>query len=67
MLVKLLKYLQGYVRIKVEGYSPERFLNLCNVHKILIWGIDSQNLIYEMYVRAGDFKKIVRSVETRFL
>mgnify|MGYP003291775168 FL=1 len=58
MLVKLLKYLQGYVRIKVEGYSPERFLNLCNVHKILIWGIDSQNLICEMYVGARDFKKL---------
>ena len=30
-------YLQGYVKIKVEGYSPERLLNLCNVHKILLW------------------------------
>ena len=58
MLVKLLKCLQGYVKIKVEGYSPERFLNLCNVHKILIWGIDSQNSIWEMYVSAKDFKKL---------
>ena len=37
MLIKiLLKYILGYVRIAVEGYYIERFINICTTNKILI-------------------------------
>ena len=40
MLIKILiKYLLGYVRISIEGYYIERFINLCTTNKILIWNL----------------------------
>ena len=37
MLIKILiKYLLGYVRISIEGYYIERFINLCTTNKILL-------------------------------
>ncbi len=70
MLVRLIKYLRGYVKIKVEGYSPERFLNLCNAHKILLWGVENKGLAYEMYVSVKDYRKmrpIVRKTRTKII
>ncbi len=58
MLIKLLKYLRGYVKIRVEGYSPERFLNLCNANQILLWGVENHELTYEMFVSIKDYKKM---------
>ena len=70
MLVRLFKYLRGYVKIRVEGYSPERLLNLCNAHKILLWGVENQELIYEMYVSIKDYKRmrpLVRKTRTKII
>ena len=70
MLVRVFKYLQGYVRIRVEGYSPERLLNLCNAHKILLWGVENQELIYEMYVSVKDYKRmrpLVKKTRTKII
>ena len=40
MIIKiLLQYLLGYVRISVEGYYIERFINICTTSKILIWNL----------------------------
>ena len=37
MIENGMRYLRGYVKIQIQGYSPERFLNLCSYHHILIW------------------------------
>ena len=61
MLVKiLLKYIMGYVRIKVEGYYIERFINICTINKVLIWNLKRTKGI-ELYFNVGvqDFYKIV--------
>lgn len=58
MLTKLLKNLRGYVKIKIEGYSPERFLNLCNANHILVWGIEKKEQSFELYVGVRDYKKL---------
>lgn len=58
MLTKLLKYLHGYVKVKIEGYSPERLLNLCNANQILVWGIVKKKQTYEMCVSINDYKKL---------
>ncbi len=40
MLFKvILNYLIGYVRISIEGYYIERFINICRNHKITIWNL----------------------------
>ena len=29
MLLSVIKYFRGYVHVVLDGYAPERFLNLC--------------------------------------
>lgn len=39
-MIGLFRFFRGYLRIKVWGYSPERFMNLCCNHNILLWDIE---------------------------
>ncbi len=57
----LIRLILGYVRIEVEGYFIERFINLCNNKKILIWNLKREKNV-KMYLNIGisDFKKISR-------
>ena len=60
MLIKLLvRLLLGYVRIEVEGYYIERFINICTNNKILIWNLKREKGV-KLYLNIGinDFKKI---------
>ena len=58
MFVSLLRYLQGYLKIRVTGYSPERFLNLCKNKKIDVWGLESAYNAYVMYIKISGFRKL---------
>ena len=65
---RILRFLRGYVKIRINGYSPERFLNLCSHHQIDIWGLQPCKNSYEMYVKLKDFRKIrpiVRKTRTK--
>ena len=50
--------MKGYVKVRVEGYSPERFLNMCSFHGIYIWGLSPVGNAYEMYMTVSGFKKL---------
>ena len=68
MLTSILKYLKGYVVIRLSGYSPERFLNLCSHHHIVLWGIRSVGVEYEMCISLSGFRKLrplVRKTKTK--
>lgn len=39
MILSVIKYFKGYVYVRLSGYAPERFLNLCGSHDILIWNL----------------------------
>lgn len=39
MLLSMLKFLRGFLRVTLTGSSPERFLNLCIRRDILIWNL----------------------------
>ncbi|MDE6313002.1 MAG: sporulation protein YqfD [Lachnospiraceae bacterium] len=54
----LFKFLRGYVRIRLTGGSPERFLNLCSKNSILIWNIMPKDHSYEMYLSVPAFRKL---------
>lgn len=65
---QLTNQLQGYLRIRITGYSPERFLNLCKNKEIEIWGLEAKNNAYEMYMTVKGFrelKPILRKTRTR--
>ena len=57
----LLKYILGYVRITVEGYYIERFINICTTSKILIWNLKRERGI-KLYLNIGiqDYYKAVK-------
>lgn len=67
-MLQLIRFLKGYVRIRVTGYSPERFINLCGNHNILLWDIQNQGSFYTMSVSLKAFwqlRKITRKTGTR--
>lgn len=67
-MVTFLKYLKGYVLIKVWGFSPERFINLCGNREILLWNIRKEGDVYYMYISLRNFYKlrtIVKKTGTR--
>lgn len=68
MLISLLRYIQGYLKIRVTGYSPERFLNLCKNKKIDVWGLEAGHNAYDMYIKVSGFRKlkpILRKTQTK--
>lgn len=58
MIWSMIRYIKGYLLIRVEGYSPERFLNACSHRGIELWGLRSAGGAYEMYMTLKDFRKI---------
>lgn len=68
MLTNLLKFIKGYVVIRLSGYSPERFLNLCSYHQIVLWGLHPSGLNYEMCVSLNGLRRLrplVRKTKTK--
>ncbi len=55
----LIRLILGYVRIEVEGYYIERFINICQSKKILIWNLKREKGV-KLYLNIGiqDFKKL---------
>ena len=62
MLLKILfSYLLGYLKISVEGYYIERFINICKTNNITIWNLKrNENIELELNVRISEFKKICK-------
>ena len=60
MFIKiLLNYILGYVRITVEGYYIERFINICRNNKIIIWNLKRDKSVQlNLNIGIKDFKKI---------
>ena len=67
-MVKIIRWLKGYVKIKVTGYAPERFMNLCTNAGIGLWMVAGYGGYYEMYMSLSDFftiRKIARKTKTK--
>ena len=68
MLIAVLQYISGYLRIRVEGYSPERFINLCSYHGIYLWNLKPCGHAYEMNISVRGFrelKPVIRKTRTK--
>ncbi|MFR5683416.1 MAG: sporulation protein YqfD [Clostridia bacterium] len=60
MLIKIfVKIILGYVKIEVEGYYIERFINICMAKKIFLWNVKREKSTI-MYANIGidDFKRL---------
>lgn len=58
LLISFFKFLKGYVRIRLVGGSPERFLNLCSKNEIIIWQIVRHGDNYDMYLSVPAFRQL---------
>ena len=58
MLLSIIRFFRGYIKIRVSGYSPERFLNACSHKGIYLWGLSPVRGAYEMYTDAKSLKKM---------
>lgn len=70
MLIRIIRYLKGYVKVRLSGYSPERFLNLCSKQRIFIWDLQNVGLEYEMYMSLKSFRKmrpIIKKTKSRLV
>lgn len=58
LLEKLFLYLQGYLILSLQGFSKERFINLCKNKEIEIIQIFLINDIWYCKIKCRDYKKI---------
>lgn len=68
MIKQIVNQLRGYVKIRISGYSPERFLNLCKHKEIEMWGLEAKGNAYEMHMTVSGFRKlkpIVKKTRTK--
>lgn len=57
-MLQFIQYLKGYVCIRVWGYSPERFMNLCSNHDIFLWNIKNCGEYYTMCITVSGFRRL---------
>lgn len=58
MLLSMVKYFKGYVYVRLTGYAPERFLNLCGNRNILIWNLKPCEEGYEFCISVDGFREL---------
>ncbi len=62
MFIKIIfNYIIGYIRISIEGYYIERFINICRNNKIAIWNLKrDKNVKLELNVGIKDLKRVAK-------
>lgn len=62
MFIKIIfNYIIGYVRIAIEGYYIERFINICRSNKITIWKLKrNKDVKLELNIAIKDVKRIAK-------
>ena len=62
MFIKIIfSYILGFLRVSIEGYYIERFINICKNKKITIWNLKrNSNISLILNVRINEFKEICR-------
>ena len=54
-MLSIIRFLRGYIRVYLTGFSPERFMNLCNNHQIALWDVTPIKDGYEFYMHINGF------------
>ena len=62
MFIKIIfNYIIGYIRISIEGYYIERFINICRNDKITIWNLKrDKNVKLELNIGIKDLKRVAK-------
>ena len=57
-MTELYRFLGGSLKIRISGFSRERFLNLCAGRGILLWNICFSGGVFEGWILTKDFWKL---------
>lgn len=57
-LLKIIRWIWGYVVFAAKGVFPERFINLTAKTGISLWDIKKENNIFKASVLAGEYKNL---------
>ena len=56
-----LSYIQGYLKVTVEGYYIERFINICRKNNIAIWNIrKNEDVCISFNMETKEFKNVCK-------
>lgn len=55
---KLLRFIKGFVLIEIKSSFPQRFLNMCVYHNIVVWGLCPNSERYCLFLSLRDFFKL---------
>lgn len=56
-----LSYIQGYLKVTVEGYYIERFINICRKNNIAIWNIrKTEDVCISFNMETKEFKNVCK-------
>lgn len=58
MLLKILRYFFGYLKVEIKGFAPERFMNLIIKNDVVIWDVDSTNEGYIFFTGRKNLLKM---------
>lgn len=57
-MLNVLNYTDGYLKIKIEGLFPERFVNVCIQKNISLWQLNRNKNIITANISRKNFKNI---------
>lgn len=60
MILKILNFCKGYIKISVKGAYLERFFNICAHNEIALWDIKRRDIDYvELCLHNADYKRLL--------
>lgn len=58
MILKILRFILGYLKVEIKGFAPERFINLINQNNIVSWDVSSTNDGYILFTGRKNLLKM---------
>ena len=62
MVLKVMKFFRGYLFVRLTGYSPERFFNLCGNADIVLWKIEPAEDWLYFFCQSAGFSEVETDV-----
>ena len=57
-MLKFIKFFRGYLYVRLTGYSPERFFNLCGNAGIILWELHREETGYVFCISLRAFRRL---------
>ena len=63
LVLRLLRFIFGYVSFAAKGGFPERFINLCRQNRIALWDLKSENAVISARTDVSSYKRIRKAAK----